>query len=315
MRKLVLATFLVLLSAPLAFAQYAQDFEALTAAPDGVILTGQDFFYLPAGSVDFLVYTYAGNVLGVPQNTEGGENFAAGLGPGGSTFARAQRDVEFGVGVGIWRMQYDVAAVFVGDPPSANNIGSFSIRYDDTNVHNIHLFSWVDPNVPTAWNAFYLAYDVAGVQFAQPGVSPGAAWENLALNHWYRFWTTIDLDMNTIVEVGVTDLENGITSTFNPTDWYLVGGGGGAVGPPQNFRLFGGGSVFGNATAWDNLSITEAGGAEGACCLPDGNCRVTTETDCLAAGGIFMPGIDCDPDPCGTPVEITTWGRVKDTFR
>lgn len=317
MKKLLLATLLVLLTAPLAFAQYSQDFEGLVGSPTGVILTGQDFFYLPAGSADFLVYTYAGNVLGVPQNPEGDVQFAAGTGPGGTVFARAQRDVEFGAGVGIWKMQYDVCCVYSGQPPSANNLGSFSIRYDDANVHNIHLFSWVDPNVPTTWQAFYLAYDVTGLQFAQPGESPGAAWESLELNHWYRFWTTVDLDLNTIVEVGVTDLVTMATNTFAPTDWYLVGGGGGAFGPPQNFRLFGGGSVAGNSTCWDNVEIQEAVVGSGACCFADGSCRVTTETECMAAGGTqFIVGGVCDPNPCPpVPTQNTTWGRVKDTFR
>jgi len=273
------AAALCLWAAQPAVAQYENDFEGLAASGGGTVLTGQDGYYIPPGttSVDFYVYTYAGNALGLPANPVGGDNFVGGTGPGdGTTYARAQRDVQFGVGFGVWRIQYDFCATYLGVPPSANNIGSFSIRYDDANTHEIHLFSWVDANNPVDFNAFYMHYDAGGTQVAQPGTSPGAAWENLPLNHWFRSWTTVDLDTNLIVEVGIIDLMTMQESVYLPTNWYLVGGSGGAIGPPQNFRFFAGGSVAGNATAFDNMSITEV--------LP-------------------------------TPVEQSTWGRIKDTYR
>jgi len=309
----VAGAFLVLLVATVAAAQYENDFDGLMADPNGVVLTGQDFFYLPTGSVDFLAYTYAGNVLGMPQNPEGGTIFVAGLGPGGTTFARTQRDVAFGDGTGAWQITYDFCAAYLGTGASANNLGSFSIRYDDTNVHNIHLFSWVDPNVPTNYNAFYLAYDATGIQMAQPGTSPGPAWGNLVLNHWYRAWTTIDLDQNKIVEVGIIDLETMQQSVFNPVDWYLVGGSAGAIGPPQNFRFFGGGSVYGNAMAFDNMSIAQPA-ASGACCFPTELCQILTQEQCEGQGGTFMEGLPCEPNPCLIPVERTSWGKLKDAF-
>jgi len=45
-----------LVAAPAVFADYVSDFEDLNAAPNGVVLTGQDGYYIPAGteSVDFL---------------------------------------------------------------------------------------------------------------------------------------------------------------------------------------------------------------------------------------------------------------------
>ena len=40
------------------------------------------------------------------------------------------------------------------------------------------------------------------------------------------------------------------------------------------------------------------------------------ESDCVAEGGIYMgDGIPCDPNPCATPIEKTTWGQIKATFR
>ena len=62
-----------------AAAQYSQDFEGLIGSPTGVMLTGQDLYYLPngTGDTDFMVYTYAGNSLGIVQNPAGGAQFIA----------------------------------------------------------------------------------------------------------------------------------------------------------------------------------------------------------------------------------------------
>jgi hypothetical protein len=172
MKKWLLPVLALVLTASVAGAQYSSDFESLNASATGVVLTGQDGFYLPAGSVDFLAYTYTGNALGVPQNPQGGNQFVGGTGPGdGTTYARAQRDVSFGLGFGVWTISYDFCAGYLGTPPSSNNLGSFSIRYDDANVHEIHLFSWVDPNTATNYNAWYMKYDAAGTQDAhhRPG--------------------------------------------------------------------------------------------------------------------------------------------------
>ena len=56
-----------------AAAQYSSTFEGLSASAAGTVLTGQDGYYIPAGttSVDFLAYTYAGNALGAPSNPGG----------------------------------------------------------------------------------------------------------------------------------------------------------------------------------------------------------------------------------------------------
>ncbi|UCD74915.1 MAG: hypothetical protein JSV91_14150 [Phycisphaerales bacterium] len=249
-----------LLAAPAAHAGYISDFEGLNASPAGVILTGQDMYYIPpdTDSVDFLAFTYAGNVLGFPQNPNGGSQFVGGTGPGNAVYARAQRDVQYGDGTGVWTIAYDFAATYLGSLPSAQNIGSVSTQgYPDESTF-IHLFTWVDPNDPVSFNAFYMGFDAAGNAHAQPGYSPGPAWENLPINHWYRSWTAFDLDTNMILEVGIIDLTTGIQSTYAPADWYLAGGQAGGLGPPTGFRFFAGGGVEGNTMGFDNISITPA---------------------------------------------------------
>ncbi len=126
------------------YAQYASDFEALNASPAGEVLTGQDGYYIPPGtsSVDYLAYTYAGNALGIPQNPCGGEQFVAGIGPAGGVFARAQRDINWGMGTTTWTHTYDVLVIQTEGNPGTNNIGSYSLQAFPGTAGYIHLFSW-----------------------------------------------------------------------------------------------------------------------------------------------------------------------------
>jgi hypothetical protein len=66
---------------------------------------------------------------------------------------------------------------------------------------------------------------------------------------------------------------------------------------------------------WDASFVLYSGGTTpmGACCAPDGTCQMTTQSGC---SGVYMgDGTDCDPNPCGTPTERTTWGSIKSNFR
>lgn len=273
-----LATTVVLVLPGFAAAEYVTGFEGLDGSPQGVVLTGQDQYYLPPGveSTDFLVYTYADNALGLMENPTGGDQFIGGTGEGDGTYARAQRDMDF-TGDSVWYLAYDFAAAYLGSPPSANNLGSFSLRNENAGItHYIHLMSWVNPDDPTSYNAFYMPYDAAGNQFAQPGESPGFMWEGLQLGHWYRAWTKVDLDLNQILEVGIMDLGTGGEEVYNPPDWYLEGGSGGTTAMPENIRFFAGGGVYGNSMGFDNVEI-----------VPD--------------------------EP--TPVSSATWGAVKSMFK
>jgi hypothetical protein len=264
----------LMLVATAAIAQYSTDLEALNAAPGGVVLTGQDGWTLPAASVDWMVYTYAGNTLALPQNPTGGGKFAAGTSQGGTSYARAEHALTIGL-IPQWQAGYDFAGAYLGAPPATNNLGSFSVNPTAPQDY-IHLASWVDVNAPTSFNFYYLAYDAAGVQFAQPGQSPGPAWSGLALNHWYRAWEVFDFSINQIIEVGIRDLTTGVQSIVSPVGWFLEGGAGGSTTPTTGFRFFAGGTTAGNTFAFDNLAIEPRG---------------------------------------PTALEQTTWGRIKSTYR
>jgi hypothetical protein len=58
-------------------------------------------------------------------------------------------------------------------------------------------------------------------------------------------------------------------------------------------------------------------GTTGACCLADGSCRVVTRRECEDQHGMFVgPHTLCEPNPCQpTPIERTSWGRIKAAFR
>lgn len=302
--------------APAARAQYSQDFETLTSSPSGAVLTGQDAYVLPPGttSVDFKCYDYAGNILGIVQNPEGGSKFIAGTGPGdGTYYARAERSVTFGHG--IWVLWYDFCGIFTGTPPGTNNLGSFSLRQASANTVHINLLTWVDPNNPTAINSTYVPYDQFGVQFAIPGNPPGPEWANLLPNHWYRARTVVDFDLNMITEVGIRDLSGGSEAVYVPTGWYLYGGASGSGWLTDGIRWFGGGGGPGNTTAWDNavMELQTTPPPTGACCLTNGSCRVTTQTDC--PGTYMGDGTVCDPSPCApVPVVRSTWGSIKQLY-
>jgi hypothetical protein len=233
-----------------AVAQYATGFEGLTASATGTTLTGQDSFYLPAGSIDFKAFTYAGSSLGVPANPNGGSVFVAGTGPGSPTFARAQRDLTYGTGT--WRLGFDILGLFTGTPPSAQNLGSFSVQPFPGSQGFIALATLTDPVTATNWNVNYVWFDAAGVQLQE--VVPDPAFQSLSLNHWYRWETDVNLTTNQILEVRLVDLATNTTATYVPVGRYLLGGTTPAP-TPSGFRMFAGGGVSGNTLAFDNVSI------------------------------------------------------------
>jgi len=236
-----------------AAAQYDDGYESgYTADADGEILTGQNGYYIPpAGGVDFKVYTYAGNTLGLPANPTGGENFVAGI-TIDATLARAQKDVVYGDGTGVWTVCFDVCA----GTAAANNLGSFSTQdYQVTpplDATFIMLMRWDQEQPTTEWNAD-IVYDNAGGTAVTAEI-PDTNFQDKASYHWYQRCGTFDLATNTITELTLTDLETGDTFTYVPTDWYLDGGSAGGLPPPSGFRLFCGGGV-GNQIAYDNIKV------------------------------------------------------------
>lgn len=239
-------------------AQFETGFEDYAGTPDGLPLTGQQGWYIPPGtdSVDYNVFTYFDNVLGIPFHPESDFNdfFAGGLGPGSPTFARGQHDITFTNAV--WEIGYDFCAGFQGTPPAGNNVGSFSAQPAPNDY--IQLMSWVVGQEGVLYRLGYMAYDAGGVQFPQPGEIVGPEWDNLILNNWYRAYMTIDFPANMITEVRIQDIQaGGPTATYTPMDWYLEGGSSGSSAPSTAFRMFAGGSTAGNILAFDNLFLRE----------------------------------------------------------
>ena len=301
----VVASAVVLVAGQPATAQYSSDFEAplYAGSADGTILTDQDKFYIPVpDSQDGLVYTYADNALGLPANPSGGGKQFAGVTGGDPGLpvpnARAQRDLVYGDGTGVWTVSFDIAATYLGELPSAQNIGSFSPQLFPGEATYIALARWTDPETATNWDADYVWFNRLGDQVTEPVADP--AFQGLDDDHWYRWSTTFNLDTNQILQVSITDLTTGVTSTHSPSGRYLFGGAGGAP-TPTGFRLFGGSAgAAGNTLAFDNISIDLAGDPPlGACCLQNDSCVVLTEADCTAAGGIYSgDGTACTPITC-----------------
>jgi hypothetical protein len=239
---------------------FSTGFEDYDGSPEGTPLTygfgggGQHGWYNPVdGSVDFDVYTYAGNALGFPANPTGEDQFVGAVGPGG-VYGRAQRDHPFGEYT--YTIGYDICAGFFGDLPAANNLGSFSLQVSSTDRHFIALNVWDDVNTATNWSAYYMVADEAGTFDAQPGRLAGPEWAGLVLNHWYRQSITFDLLSNQILLVTMKDLHTGDEGSFAPPDWYLSGGAGGGGRPlPTAFRFFAGGGNPGNGLGFDNLEV------------------------------------------------------------
>jgi hypothetical protein len=249
------------LSAGAANAQigYSTGFEGLNANAQGVVLTGQDGYYLPvAGSTDFEVFTYSANSYRIPQNPTGGTRFIAGTGEANGTFERAQRDVNFGAGVGTWTMGYDILATYTGNLPSAQNIGSVSIQDFPGSQSFIALARWADPATAAEWNADYIHYNAAGAQVTS--VVPDPAFQNLSIDHWYRWETDFNLSTNQITQLRLIDLTTGVIASHNPADWFLEGGSAGGAATPTGFRFFAGGGVAGNTLAFDNFVLVPTPG-------------------------------------------------------
>jgi hypothetical protein len=230
---------------------------------DGVVVTGQQGWYLPdvAGSVDQFVFTYDGNALGLPSNPFGEDQFVGGQPMQLGDLARAQLNFDWSQAT-VWTVSYDIATGFNGILPASDFLGSFSLQDSNIARYFIAVNGWVNPDIADHWNALYIVFDSTGLMIDPLGLSPGPAWRNLAVDHWYNQSTTFDFDSNTILSVSITDLDSGDTATFEPTGWYLAGGAVSRPPLPTALRLFvgGGDAVPGNVGGYDNLTITAVAG-------------------------------------------------------
>ncbi len=261
MRRLILS-LAVLSWCVSARADFFSDFEspAYLGATFGIPLPGQQAWYTPAiaGTNPYNVFTYSGNLYDVATNPFGGSQFAAGVvDPVGFGLGRAQHDFDWSTN-NLWVVQFDRLGLNRPGMAAANNLGSFSLQPSGTNIYMQSLYAWTDPNNPgLGYQAQYLWWDAAGVQ--QAFTTPGGMWDNQVANQWYRDRFVIDFATNRILSISITDLSTMASDTFNPTDWYMLGGASPTAPLPTAFRLFTGGSGTantGNVMAWDNVGIT-----------------------------------------------------------
>lgn len=257
-RLVVLAVCLSFCAA--ARADYGTGFEPpiYSGSPGGTLLTGQDAWYNPvAGSAEYQVYTYAGNTYGIVQNPYGAEQFVGGRHEGLAAFARAQHDYDWSSG-DVWRVTYDVCAQYTGIAPAVDNLGSFSLQPSTTATYLQSLYVWMDPNDPTLWKSGYLTQENP----LAPPVIPGAAWQNLLVNHWYQESTLFRLSDQLILEVSIKDLTTGELTVVSDPGWHLINP---TFPLPTAFRFFTGGgagsSPGGNFVGWDNLNIVPEPGS------------------------------------------------------
>jgi hypothetical protein len=253
--KLVLTAGALALSAA-SLAQYSSDFESptYTGSASGNVISGQAGWYNPvAGSVDGNVHTYAGNTLGFASNPTGGSQFLGGA--AGANPMRAQHDFAFGSGA--YTLTFDFNGNFIGTPPSADNLGSVSLQPSATANIFQTIYQWgTNTATPTQFNANMGFASAAGGAITV-FTSPGTAWTNLAVNHWYRQSVTWDFTSNRILQTTIQDLTaGGSLNSVSPTDWYLSGGAANVLGlaAPTAFRFFAAGSV-GNVMGYDNVTL------------------------------------------------------------
>lgn len=244
-----------------AHAQLISGFEQpnFTGSAAGSSFVGVEGWYQPVASgIEHGVYTYAGNTLGLSQNPVGGNQFIGGRSSGGTSFARAQKDFDFGGGT--YTIAYDMAANFDGAGDSALNLSSFSLQSDGAAAGSFKSFialnNFIDLTDPSAgFKAEFNVFDSAGT--ATNNLSPGPAWQNLDTNHWYRQVINVDFTSNQILSVTIVDLTTGMSSTANPDGWFMTGGSGSTLDQPTAMRFFVGGSD-GNIMGWDNLYVVPA---------------------------------------------------------
>lgn len=219
---------------------------------------GTNGWYRPgvAGSIDGLVQRNGANPQNVVANPKGGNLVHIGRSEGGTSFARTQKDHDFGT-QDQWELSWDFACAYDGTTPSAINLASFSPNHATLGSGAfrgfIALNNFTDVNNPSAgWKAEINVFDSAGL--ALNNQSPGAAFTNLAYNHWYRQFVTVDFGTNQVLSVGIQDLSSGVKTVATPSGWYMNGGTSTALPRAAAVRMFTGGSL-GNIAAWDRIRV------------------------------------------------------------
>lgn len=244
-----------------AHAQLISGFEQpnFVGSASGTSFVGIEGWYQPvATGTEHGVYTYSGNNLGLVQNPVGGNQFIGGRSGGSPLFARAQKNFDFGGGT--YTLAYDMAGNYDGVGDATINLSSFSLQSDGAAAGSFKSFialnNFVDATNPSAGiKAEFNVFDASGT--ATNNLSPGAAWQNLKTNHWYRQFITVDFNSNQVLSVTILDLTTGMSSTASPDGWFMTGGSGSTLDLPTGFRFFVGGNE-GNIMGWDNLYVVPA---------------------------------------------------------
>ncbi|MCA9288143.1 MAG: PEP-CTERM sorting domain-containing protein [Phycisphaerales bacterium] len=264
-RTLLLAAGLALAST--ANAQFFSDFEAPTyagsaggtALTNGFGLGGQDGWYNPVnGSTDGVVFEYSGNSWGFVNNPTGGAQFGAVRNQGATGFGRAQHAVDFSGNT--YTAAFDICMDrFGGVLPALNNLGSFSLQPSGSGAFWQTLYTWDDLSTGNAFDANYIFFNAAGVQ--QASTLPGAEWDALRLNTWYRQSTTWNFATNQILSVSIDNLHDPAGPTVvdvSGLGWYLAGGTAGRPRPTDVRFFAGGGANNVHIFGFDNLEIVPA---------------------------------------------------------
>jgi hypothetical protein len=252
------------------------------------VLAGQGGWYkpVPASSLDWFVYNYGSNPLGIAPNPNGQNQMIAAR-KEGTLFPRTERNFNWSDRE-TWLISYDVYVGFdgtVGDGYNYDNIGSFSLQPSGSAQHFIDLFQWVTPttdlqlgNPNDGWRATWVVgrLDDPGAPPFSRGwtvfYQPPNPFHGLQINKWYRRFVAFTFNgtdfrgepASFLVKVGIRDLDTGQTNVaiVQPTQdfqlWYLIRPGGSSDLPTALRYFVGGGTGAnnGNILAVDNLQIT-----------------------------------------------------------
>jgi hypothetical protein len=129
-----------------AFAFAQSLFDGFEAYNPNSPINGQGAWFNPGGSLDWFVYGYGSNPLGIAPNPNGQNQMIAAR-KEGTLFPRTQRDFNWSARE-TWLISYDVYVGFdptVGDGYNYDNIGSFSLQPSVSAQYFIDLFQWVTP--------------------------------------------------------------------------------------------------------------------------------------------------------------------------
>lgn len=207
---------------------------------------GQDGWYNPLiGASDYQVFTYIGNTHGLAPNPAGHQQFVAGRSAGAPVGAQHDDDEGW-----TW-LSWDMAVMHDGAAPAGVDLGSLSLEPDPGSSGWRAIITWTGATAE-AWRLAFQPYDAAGVQAPPPGLLPGPAWGALQPGVWYRVEVGWSYATNRIAVVRLKNLQTGAATSAMPADWYLAGGAGSALPPPEAFRLVTAGGD-GNIVAWDNI--------------------------------------------------------------